>query len=125
MKLTKPIYVFAAFTYFTTYASTFANSETYNASSMWGTAPVTSNAESSVAHVNNGVVAGQVNAAEAGQLVTTGSAGNIYAIGSQTIVSSTINGNDNDVSIEAEQNSTNSGDVENTGQLIREQNVNN
>ena len=96
----------------------------YDASAMWGTTAGPSGAESSVAHVNNGVAAGQVNAAEAGMLISTGSVGNIYAIGSQTVVSNTITGNDNDVTIEAEQTSANSGNVNNEGNIIRNQNNN-
>ncbi|RIA55761.1 hypothetical protein [Dichotomicrobium thermohalophilum] len=97
--------------------------DSYSAGSMWGTdgsgVAVSGAAASSAAHVQNGTVAGQVNAAEEGLLLATGSEGSItiQSIGSQTVVSSTISGNDNSIHTHADQDSTNSGDVTNDGQV--------
>lgn len=90
----------------------------YNASVMWGTNPggvnVSGAALSASMHAQNGVVAGQVNAARLGQLIATGGSGTFQAIGSQTIVSSTITGDSNNVNINATQTSSNSGTVTNS-----------
>lgn len=100
-----------------------AAQETYSSGQMWGTQPsgvaVPGAAESAISHVQNGITAGQVNAAAAGMLFATGSAGalTIQSIGSQSIVTSTINGNDIDSSVSATQDSTNSGDVSNQGTI--------
>jgi len=97
--------------------------DNYSAGSMWGTdgsgVAVNGAFESAAGHAQNGVIAGQVAAAEQGLLLSTGSGGSItiQSIGSQTVISSTISGNDNDVDIDAEQDSTNSGDVTNDGQV--------
>ena len=103
--------------------SVFAGSDSYDASTMWGTAPggatVEGALESAAMHVQNGVVAGQVNAAKEGRLYATGSGEtlNIYSIGSQSVISNNIIGNDNVVDVDAEQSATNSGDVNNDGQI--------
>ena len=100
-----------------------AQQNTYSAGAMWGTAPggvsVPGALDSSLTHTTNGVSAGQVNSAEAGTLETDGTGGtrNIYAIGTQTIVSSTLIGNNNVSDIDATQSATNSGDVDNAGQV--------
>jgi len=97
--------------------------DNYSAGQMWGTdgsgVAVGGALESAAAHAQGGVIAGQVNAAEDGLLVSTGSAGSIsiQSIGSQTVISSTISGSDNDVEIIADQDSANSGDVTNEGQV--------
>lgn len=97
--------------------------ETYSAGQMWGTQPsgvaVPGALESAAAHTQQGIIAGQVNAADAGFLFTTGSGQSltIQSIGSQTVVSSTINGNDITSDIVADQDSTNSGDVTNDGTI--------
>lgn len=98
-----------------------ASAQEVSASAMWGTnyggLAVSGAAASAQMHGQNGIIAGQVNAAELGYLVSTGSSGTIQAIGSQTIVSSTINGNSNSATINATQTSSNSGAVSNTGTL--------
>lgn len=98
-----------------------ASAQEVSASAMWGTnyggVAVSGASASAQTHGQNGIIAGQVNAAERGYLVSTGSSGTIQAIGSQTIVSSTIYGNSNSASINATQSSTNSGAVTNTGTL--------
>lgn len=98
-----------------------AYSDNYNASTVWGTMPggvaVSGAFESASTHAANGSIAGQVNAAKQGLLINTGGAGTIYAIGSQSIVSSTIYGDDNHVSQDADQDTENTGNVENDGQF--------
>ena len=90
---------------------------------MWGTAPSAGSGEgalnSAVTHVQNGIVAGQVNAAEDGLLYANGTSANytIQSIGSQSVISNNIIGDDNDVDIDADQNSSNSGSVSNNGQF--------
>jgi len=97
--------------------------DSYSAGSMWGTdgsgVAVSGAAASSAAHVQNGTVAGQANAAEEGLLLSTGSEGSItiQSIGSQTVVSSNISGNNNSIDTSASQSSQNSGDVTNDGQV--------
>ncbi|MEJ2118866.1 MAG: hypothetical protein P8Y36_13650 [Alphaproteobacteria bacterium] len=101
----------------------FAGAENYDASNMWGTAPagtaVQGALESAAMHVQNGVVAGQVNSAKDGLLYANGSGESysIYSIGSQAVVSNNIVGNNNDVSIDADQQSENHGNVSNSGQI--------
>lgn len=93
----------------------------YSAGQMWGTDPsgvaVGGAVKSSSAHLANGIVAGQVNAARNGVLLESGVGSNItiQSIGSQTVVSTSIIGNDNDADITATQTSENSGDVSNQG----------
>ncbi len=90
---------------------------------MWGTGnagiSVEGGVESSTAHANNGLSAAQVNAAELGLLVSTGGTGtiSIQTIGSQSVVSISIIGDNNDVDNQADQNSDNSGDVKNDGDI--------
>jgi len=97
--------------------------DSYSAGSMWGTdgsgVAVSGAAASSAAHVQNGTVAGQVNAAEEGLLLSTGSGGSItiQSIGSQTVVSSNISGNNNSIDTDADQSSSNTGEVSNDGQV--------
>lgn len=100
-----------------------AGSDGYDASSMWGTSAggtsVDGAYESSAMHVQNGIVAGQVNAAEEGLLYSNGSADsyNIYSIGSQSVISNTIIGDDNDINVSATQTSSNTGNVSNSGEI--------
>lgn len=108
-----------------------AGSDGYDASNMWGTAPagatVEGALESSAMHLQNGIVAGQVNSAEEGLLYSNGSGENysIYSIGSQSVISNTILGDGNDISVSAHQESSNSGDVSNNGQINTGKNANN
>ncbi|MBX2806353.1 MAG: hypothetical protein KTR19_10295 [Hyphomicrobiales bacterium] len=108
-----------------------AGSDGYDASNMWGTAPagatVDGALESSAMHVQNGVVAGQVNSAEAGLLYSNGSGENynIYSIGSQSVISNTILGDANDISVSADQQSSNSASVSNNGQINTGSNASN
>ena len=94
---------------------------TYAAPNMWGTVPggvsVPGAVDSAVAHNQNGAAAGEVNAAQIGSLYGTGSASTINAIGSQTIVSSTVYGNGSSANITATQTSSNTGAVSNAGQI--------
>ena len=97
-----------------------AVAQDYTASTMWGTSnsgvAVNGAALSAQTHTQNGIIAGQVNAASRGLLVTTGSGSiTVQAIGSQSIVTSTVNGSNNDVDLDSDLTSSNSGDVDNTG----------
>lgn len=93
--------------------------EHYDATTMWGTAPASNASESAAMHVTEGVVAGQVNAAKAGMLVSTGSetALNISSIGSQNLTNTTVNGNNNDIDVSSDQTTSNTGDVTNEGTI--------
>jgi hypothetical protein len=93
--------------------------DNYSASNMWGTAPagvaVPGALDSAIAHNQNSAAAGAVNAAEAGILFNGGSGMNITAIGSQNIISTTVIGDGNDVDVNANQSSSNTGAVSNSG----------
>lgn len=97
--------------------------ESYSAGQMWGTQPagvaVPGAVESSAAHYNQGVVAGQVNAARKGLLVATGIGESItiQSIGSQSVVNQTISGNNINSSIDADQETKNTGNVSNDGTI--------
>lgn len=72
---------------------------------------------SSEMHVSNGVVAGQVNAARKG-ILYQGTTINVTSVGSQSVISTTIIGDGNEVDIDADQSSSNSGEVSNDAQLF-------
>lgn len=97
--------------------------ENYSAGSMWGTdgsgVAVNGALKSAAAHVQNGTIAAQSNAAEEGMLVATGSGGSItvQSIGSQTVVSNSITGDDNYLEVHADQDSENTGSVTNNGEV--------
>jgi hypothetical protein len=82
---------------------------------MWGTSTGEASLESATTHAQNGVIAGQDNAAQDGVLYNNGSTTNVQSIGSQNIIQSTITGSDNNVTIDAEQDSVNEGNVDNNG----------
>jgi hypothetical protein len=94
---------------------------------FWGTVAETSypGRASSEMHVNNGLGAGQVNAARVG-ILYEGTTISILSIGSQNVVSTSIIGNDNSVNVTADQDSSNTGDVSNSGSVslftVREEN---
>lgn len=123
MRAQTSVLIMASFYWLTAWAQTGLAQESYSAGQMWGTQPsgvaVTGALESSATHSQNGLIAGQANAARAGLLFTTGSQGSltIQSIGSQSIVSSTISGNNIDSDISADQDSSNSGDVRNSGTI--------
>lgn len=92
-----------------------------NASYMWGTnggSILGPAGDSASIHVQNGTAAAQVNAARRGYLLPDNIT--IQAIGSQNIVSVTINGSNNVSSVTANQTASNSGNVTNSG-IINEQ----
>lgn len=97
--------------------------EHYSAGQLWGTDPsgvaVAGALTSAAGHLQQGTIAGQVHAAEKGFLLSTGSGGSlsIQAIGSQTIVTSTITGNDINSNVNATQTSSNTGAVSNDGTI--------
>jgi hypothetical protein len=71
---------------------------------------------SSEMHLNNGIIAGQVNAAGDG-ILYEGSTISILSIGSQSVISTSIVGDNNSVDVNADQNTSNSGDVSNSGSV--------
>ncbi|MEM8970998.1 MAG: hypothetical protein AAGD43_02890 [Pseudomonadota bacterium] len=98
--------------------------EEYAAGHMWGTdgsgVAVTGALSSAATHVQNGIVAGQVEAAKLGLLIANGDALSvtIQSIGSQSIIANNINGDNNTVSADNNtQTSDNSGDVTNDGEV--------
>ena len=119
----KYLFLVAASALYLLAAAARADSIGYSAGHMWGTdgsgVAVGGAVESSEAHLANGIVAGQVNAAEDGLLYDNGTAGTftIQAIGSQTVVSTSIIGNGNIADIMADQTSSNTGDVSNDGEI--------
>jgi hypothetical protein len=85
---------------------------------MWGAAGSGgSGQDSSTMHSLDGNSAAQVNAARLGLLIGNGSNTSITAIGSQSIVSTTVIGDNNSTNITATQTSTNSGTVTNNGTI--------
>lgn len=85
---------------------------------MWGAAGSGGSAQdSSAMHSLDGNSAAQVNAARLGLLIGNGSNTSITAIGSQSIVSTTVIGDNNSTNITATQTSTNSGTVTNNGTI--------
>jgi hypothetical protein len=116
------LYPLTALTVLLFQGTALAGSKSYDASSMWGTSPSSAGAgalNSAAMHAQNGVVAGQVNAAEDGMLYANGTGGSytIQSIGSQSVVNNNIIGDDNNVDIDADQNSSNSGAVTNNGKF--------
>jgi hypothetical protein len=87
---------------------------------MWGAAGQgTSAIDSSTMHSQDGNAAAQVAAARQGLLIGNGSNLSITAIGSQSIVSTTVIGDGNSTAVTATQTSTNSGTVTNNGIIAR------
>jgi hypothetical protein len=85
---------------------------------MWGTSAIgNSGSDSSAMHSLDGTSAGQVNAAKQGILLYTGPGMTITTIGSQTIVSTTVIGDNNSTNVTATQTSNNSGNVTNSGTI--------
>lgn len=83
---------------------------------MWG-ASSTSGPNFGGAHVQDGNAAGQVNAARSGLLLNGGPNMSISSIGSQSIISTTVIGDNNTTTVTGTQTSTNSGTVTNTGTI--------
>ena len=99
---------------------------TYAAGNQWGTTPggvsVNGAYDSAVTHSVDGQIAGQINAARVGGLIgLQGSNLTISSVGSQTIVSNTISGQNISSSINATQTSSNSGSVSNVGTIVPSQ----
>jgi hypothetical protein len=96
-------------------------STSYSASNMWGTQPsgvsVPGALDSAIMHNQNGAAAGEVNAAQNGFLINGGGSNTINAIGSESIISDTINGNGSSIAVSASQSASNSGSVRNGGQI--------
>lgn len=118
----KRIYMLAGLSLFALLPSpSRAQTNDYSAGQLWGTDPggvsVNGAYSSAATHANNGLIAGQVNAAKLGTLINGGDALSIQTIGSQNIVSSSINGSNVSVTQSADQTTSNSGDVSNTGDI--------
>lgn len=90
-----------------------------SSSRMWGSTSSSGSAttDSSTIHSQDGVAAGQVNAARRGLLLDGGPGMTITSIGSQTIVSTNIVGNNNSATVNATQTSSNAGNVSNNGTI--------
>ena len=85
---------------------------------MWGAAGSGGSAQdSSAMHSLDGNSAALVNAARLGLLIGNGSNTSITAIGSQSIVSTTVIGDNNSTNITATQTTTNTGTVTNNGTI--------
>jgi len=84
---------------------------------MWGGGSATSAANSAALHNQEGSVAGEVNTARLGALLNVGPGATIQAIGSQTIVSTTVYGNNNSTTVTSTQTAINSGTVSNNGSI--------
>ena len=103
--------------------STAANAQTAQSSTagssgrLWGTTSSVSGSDSSSMHSQDGNAAAQVNAARLGFLVGNGTSWSITAIGSQTIVSTTVVGDNNSTNVNATQTSSNTGTITNTGTI--------
>ena len=89
-----------------------------SSSRMWGGAgPGGTAMDSATMHALDGNSAGQVNAAKQGLLLNGGPGMTITAIGSQNIVSNTVIGDNNTTNINANQTSSNNGNVSNQGTI--------
>lgn len=84
---------------------------------LWGAAGAAGSSDSSNMHNLDANSAALVNAARAGLLTSSGTGSSITAIGSQSIVSTTIIGDSNTTNVSATQTSTNSGSVSNNGTI--------
>ncbi len=85
---------------------------------MWGTAGsgvLPGAKDSATLHALDGTVAAQVNAARRGYLLPDNIT--IQSIGSQSIVSVSVTGNNNVVDLTASQSSSNTGSVTNSGAI--------
>lgn len=76
--------------------------------------------DSSVMHFYDGQAAGYVQAARDNSLYAPGSSITVQTIGSQSVISTSIYGNDNVVRVDARQESVNSGDVTTQDVIIKE-----
>lgn len=88
---------------------------------MWGAGGQDASASaeflaSNEMHVSNGRAAGQVNAA-LDRLLYEGVSISVTSVGSQNVINTTVYGDRNQVEVEADQESSNSGDVSNGGTI--------
>jgi hypothetical protein len=119
----KKLAIAVTFFAFSAINSIVAEAEDHDASSMWGTAPAGMSGQgtqaSAAMHVENGIVAGQVNAAKEGFLFSSGLGDSfqITSIGSQSVISNTIQGDKNNINVTADQESKNTGTVSSNGQI--------
>ena len=108
--------VFSTAAHAQTTTATTSTSGSVSSSRMWGSSSG-SLSDSASLHAQEGSAAGQVNAAKLGLLVGAGPNFSITAIGSQSIVSTTIVGNGNSTNVNASQTSSNTGDVTTNGTI--------
>jgi hypothetical protein len=87
---------------------------------MWGASGTggTGILDSSTMHTQDGNAAGQVNAARLGLLLNGGPGITITSVGSQSIVNTSVVGNNNITNVTASQTTTNTGNVTNSGQVV-------
>lgn len=83
---------------------------------MWGGGSILG-VNSSTMHSQEGTVAAEVNAAKQGILLSGGPGMTIQAIGSETIVNTTVYGSNNSTNVTANQTATNSGSISNSGSI--------
>lgn len=108
---------------FSSQSLAFAGSGGYDSTNMWGTVPSGTAGdgakESAAMHVQNAIIAGQVNSAKKKLLHSNGSGDsyNIYSIGSQSVISNNVVGSHNVVDVDATQRSYNGGNVSSNGEI--------
>lgn len=117
----------ASVDYSSSYSSNVSSSSN-STGAMWGAASggmvtttgswaIGGTLDSAMMHQMNGNSAGYVESARKGLLYAHGTSITIQSIGAQNIVSSTIFGDGNNVEIEANQSSSNSGDISTSGNI--------
>ena len=107
----------------TTFVSALAqNANSSSAGSMWGTGSsgvsIPGSVESANSHNLNSMIAGSANAARANLLISNGPNFSISSVGSQSIVSTTIVGNNNGSSTSAGQSTSNTGSTTAHGTMV-------
>lgn len=117
----------ASVDYSSSYSSNVSSSSN-STGAMWGTASggmvttsgnwaIGGTVDSATMHQMNGMSAGYVESAQKGLLYARGTSITIQSVGAQNIVSSTIYGNGNNVEIQAEQISKNTGAITTSGSI--------
>jgi len=117
----------ASVDYSSSYSSNVSSSSN-STGAMWGTATggmvttsgnwaIGGTVDSATMHQMNGMSAGYVESAQKGLLYARGTSITIQSVGAQNIVNSTIYGNSNNVEIQAEQISKNTGAITTSGTI--------
>lgn len=120
--VTFPVRQLPAAVFWVLVSTTHALSQTagYGSGSMWGVTGGNNSQdayESTLLHNANGLIASSVNAAKRGILFGGAPSITIQSIGAQTVVSTNVYGDDNDVRVEAHQDADNSGDQSTNGSV--------